>query len=1259
LKPSSKNTLENYIPKSEFVEHYLQKEEDPRSITAKQFYDKVPYGTVKLHKTTRAGATVSLCAESIKRKELFLTICRTNRNITKTAKEETAAVVGRPINVIHILRNSFCPRITERIRQYPSIEKLGFIPLPNCESCQTSRCPIREAYETPIEEIDGFSLTYAKLQSLVMSENKKVKDLMEKLRSYPKNIIFDEVQTLQEGSTVSVSLWQIKRGYKQTFDLQPYAKLKESSPLMQKFLDKVAEIVDGVEPEIKKLRNESGTDHHLKHLAFTVPNPAYVRNAEKRKKLQAEEQVEREKLQTERKRLQDLYPGKSWLDIETMLPERIITEVPKAIEEFVCEDLPFNEIVKVQEILINAIQKPKEYGLSEDQIIALSKLLMIVNSDFFTVSYVRGLDGEQISLQAQDALLIKALRTFISKTLRAATQKRVIFTTATFGSLSLEKLLELPNMGDYVWGDPMNTSSKLLVVADKSRISPFNFGKKLDGVKQFIEALIQKYGPENVAVCTMNKDWSKRLGIESTWYQSDETEGVSSRKRIWIFVGLAEKPINAKDHLAITQAQYHDNPLNLQEKEFLHYVSQKLRVDSVNINTYQAISRAKDPEARDRSVAVMMGARAEDVEKCLLWGPTRTLKPEKIEKRLKFNVEIQDPIGKPLLTVAPLSVDVEESLHIIDRWITHGVVGSYKLNWVHLKKIIDEKGFVSVKRLIKVSELDETEVSDFFGNLPNFFERENISGYVLLHDSKGNIRGVATQHYYENKKNTTIITKTEHSGTSKVQVTDWYMAIKAAVERNQEDLTVLTPKYFSKHVSSSIYSHLSEFFDNVETNPHLLPGWVVIGTKSSERDNRRLVQDIPCFGSWAPEYPRRFGSPSQSWVDSVTDLLYSAYESFKLKHDCFVSVFSFPDRKHPKDGGNPLVSTIFIDLDVESPEFSELKRRWEQGDTSGLDEMKSLRLTLMAEVLKQARSVVAYLKALKIEPRILLSGFKGVHIFVDFPSVLFSSPQTAKVIIRTFLEQVAEGAGKEHGCEIKFDASVIGDLSRLCRIPNSHNSKATKLLGRDQYAIPVTFDELMNLTTADYDKLCSTSRYLIVKRKESMRALDMLTKIAEKMTFEDDSTSATPAITHKTLVKNPEKLNAYERECTRVILTEEDFDRLNIRPCFKRVRKDKISLEGSGGHLMRIGAVKELAMQNLSINSLIRWFDFCNDYDAAKTEKNVRNLISTGYTDKRMDEYGLERRYGFRCETIQQCGYCMKDECHIYRKKFGGSDQLR
>jgi len=1232
-RPASYDTLEKFMPQSDFIEHFLTEEEDPRAITAKRFYSEVPLGFIKLHKTTRAGATVALCSESVRRNELFTLICRTNRNITKTVKEETASVVGRPINVIHIMRNSFCPRIMGLIAKYPAIERLGFIPLPNCDQCDIAPCPIREVFETPSEKVDGYALTYAKLQSLMMSESKRVKDLLDKL-AQSKNIIFDEVQFLQEVGTVAVNVWEKKEGHEYEIDLQAYDELGESSPSVQWFLERAKEIIDAIQPEVEKLKEESAVNHYLKHLASAVQNPAFKRVMEEQKEYDA-------MIQDERERLQKLHAGKSWIEIEYMMPSYL-----EATKEVMKQDIPFSEIVKIQELLMSAIQKPERYELTDDQIVTLSKLLSIVNADFVTVSYVRGLEGEQISIQAQDTLMYRCLQSFTSKGLQSSTEKRIIFTTATFGMLKIEKILNLGSINDYVWGDPLNTSSKLLVVTDKSRISPYNFTKRFESIKALIKAVIEKFGPENVQVCTMNKEWSKRLGFKSTWYGSDLTEGVSSRKRIWIMIGLAEKPVNAKDHLAITQAPYHDNPLNLQGEELLYYVSQKLRADSVHISTYQAISRAKDPEAKDRSLAIIIGARKEEVEKCLLWGSTRTLKPIKTEKGLKFEVEIQDPISKPFLTVAPLGVDVEESLYIIDQWITYGKIVGYGLNWVHLKRIIDVRGYVGAKRLVKAHGLDEQEVKQFLNGLPEFFASQGINDYVLVHDSHGAIKAVATKQYYEKQGKPSIYISTRFTQFSIVQAVDWFIALKAAVARAPKELDILSPGYINHHVSSGIYAHLSEFFDVLASTPSLCPGWVVVGEKAKQRDARRLVRDLYCLGSWSPDFPRRFGVV-QIWVDDYASLLKSIADC----QDCdgFISVYSFPEHLHPKEGGNPPISTIFIDLDVESPELSDLRTRWEHGDKSVVDQLLVLRMTLLREVLKQANTFVSYLVKRGIHPRILLSGFKGIHIFIDFPCVQFSSLEVAKYIIRKFLDYVKIQVAKESNIDVVFDTTVIGDLSRLCRIPNTANIKATKLLGRPQYAVPVTVEQLISLTPEEYDRLCSTPRFTEVERRESHEVLVMLTRITEDMDLDE------VAITTKTSVKDTERLEAYERECTKEILTDEDYEELNIRPCFKRVRKELISLDGPGGHMMRIGAVMELAARGLSISSIVRWFDFCHDYDPAITETAVNSIISRGYTDKYVDEYGREYRKGFRCTTIQRYGFCLEDKCEIYKRKHGGS----
>lgn len=1241
----SKSNIQYCASRHDSIEHYLENNNDPRTLTAKHFYEIFSSGTIKLYKTTRAGATTALCSGSVKRKELFTLICRTNRTVTKTVKEGTERVIGYPVNVIHILRNSFCPRIVERIKKHPCIEKFGFIPLPNCDYCEVRECPIRTAYESPISEIHGFSLTYAKLQSLVMSESKKTKILLDKITNHSKNIIFDEIQTLQEGTTVSVPIWENSRGKEWALTLKHFAELKKSSSLMQTFLDKVSEILSAVELEVQKLKNKSDKDHHLKHLASIVRNPASIRNIEKNKKIQDQQKAEKQRIENEYEKAKAPDPNVGYIEVALRNDETTNQSVNKGISELGREDLAFGTITRIQEILIKAIEKPKEYKLKEDEIILLSKLLMIVNSEFFTVSYVRGLDSERITLQAQDTLLFEAIKNFIRKSQNNSNKKRIIFTTATFGSLKIDNLLGLTDVKDWIWGDPLNTSAKLLVIADKSKISPFNFFNRLEAIAKLITEVIGKFGQENVAVCTMNKKWSKalsELGIKSTYYQSDETEGVASNKRIWIFVGLAQKPVNAKDHLAIIQAPYHDNPANLSKEDFLFYVSQKLRLESVHINSYQAISRAKDPEAKDRSVAIMIGVRKEDVEKCLIWSPTRQLKTLKTEKGLKFKVEAENPIGKPLLTVAPLNSDLDESLFIIDNWITNGVVDSYQLNWEYLKRIVDAKGYVSIKRLINVNGLAEQEVRKFFAELTEFLQRKTITDYVLMHDSKGEVKGLASRLFYEKSGKPCIIYNGFTQSSIEPTNADWFLALLAAVERADLEQSELSATYFSHHVSANVYRNLSNFFDSLQSHPQLCLGWIVIGEKGKHREERRLIRDIHCLGAWSPSFPRRV-CKNQFTIENMIQLNGYA-NGASSKNDFFISVYSFPD-KHPREGGNPPIDTLFIDLDVESERFSELRKAWASGDNSVLSELLSLRTKLLDETLKQTRLLFDYLVSLKIQPRILLSGFKGVHLFIDFPALQFSSLEVAKKILSKFMDELKSAT------RVTFDHSVVGDVSRLCRIPNTIHFDSSKLLGRSQYATPITSAELMNLSAEDYDRYCSNQRHLPIGRYESTEMLSILTQIEQDMDLDEVAVSPVHQI------KDSERIRVYERECEREILANDDYDQLDIRPCFKRVHREQIQLSGGYGHKLRIGAVLELARQGLSVQSIVRWFSFCDDYDPRITEKAVFDLISRGYTDKHIDEYGSERRKGFKCETIQRCGFCLNESCQIYLKKYGGGDK--
>lgn len=1247
------DTIDNFLPDR-------VNKQDPRYLEAVKFYSETSNGThvVKLHKTTRAGATVALSAESINRKELATLICRTNRVITHTVKGD---VVGHTqkyhANPVHITRNSYCPKITSLIRKHPSVQLLGILPLPNCDRCKipTKECPIKYAFDTPPENIDIYCLTYAKLASLMLSESDKVTELLNKVLT-SRNFILDEVQHLQEGEAINTAIWT--KGADREFNLienfeNRFCKLSEVSPIMKQFISDANGFLKQLQPITEQLKARSQQDRYRKHLSFSDVNPSVKKELEMLKELTNKTTSGVEKSDV----------NKNWLKnaIETSQQSlRLESEKPQEaqVEFHIDHTTPFGSIMTIQKKLVNIMIRKEKYSLNEEEIIALSKLLFITTAKRFTVSYVKSLRAETITLQAENSVFYRALQKFLERILASRQPKRVIFTTATFGGIRLESLFNraLKNIPieSKTWGrngDPMNTRDKALIITDKFRISPYNFGRKFNIITKLIKSVAKRYGLKNIQVCTMNKRWAARLlkdlktsGFtedDITWYGSDRTEGVASKKRIWITVGLAEKPINAKDSLAEVQARFHENPLKLDGEELLHFISQKLRRESVHISTYQAFSRAKDPQGKDRSLVIAIGTRKKEVEDCLLWGPDRRLVPEETDRGFKFDVVVDRPLGRPKTTVAPLTTDVEESLHIIDQWMSYDKIVEYKLNWIHLKRMVDKRGYVSAKRLIRVYGLKKNEVKEFLGNLPELFTNHGIADYALVRDSTGAIKAVATSEYYEKRGKSRILSTTRFTLIPIVQA-HWFLSLKGAVDRASEDTQILCPSYFNHHVSSNIYDHLSEFFDVLSKTPSLCPGWLVVGEKGAQRESRKLIRDIHCLGAWSPTFPRRFGVPHQFNVGNITSLLKAVRTSIKSGSGAYTSVYSFPDSVHPSEGGNPPIDTIFIDIDLESPAFSDLMTRFQKGEDvlSGLLE---LRHKLLGDIIGYAKALVLVLVQLGIVPRIILSGFKGLHVFIDLVPVQFGSPEIAKHVSTLFTQKLAQDLN------IRVDTSVCGDLSRLCRIPNTLNVKASKVLARPQYAVPIIADELRTLTPETYDQLCSEQKFVAVSRVESMDVSRELIKLAQDA--DPDEISLNIGRGH---VRDPAKVAEYETECIREILTDEEFAELPIRPCFKHIRENSIPLDGSQGHMMRIAAAMELATEGLSMDSIVRWFDFTPDFDPDITRRKVEELISYGYMDRKLDNFGGFKRRGFRCSTIQaKCpDYCLKHECPIYRKKF-------
>jgi len=105
-----------------------------------------------------------------------------------------------------------------------------------------------------------------------------------------------------------------------------------------------------------------------------------------------------------------------------------------------------------------------------------------------------------------------------------------------------------------------------------------------------------------------------------------------------------------------------------------------------------------------------------------------------------------------------------------------------------------------------------------------------------------------------------------------------------------------------------------------------------------------------------------------------------------------------------------------------------------------------------------------------------------------------------------------------------------------------------------------------------------------------------------------------------------------------------------IRPCFKRFMK-----AGESQHQVRLAmAIESFYAGYKTRDSMVEWFKWANDWDGEKPTgkcrtqvdwffKNKVNERKTGESDCKVKPY--------KCDTIRDFGWCLKDDCPIYVKQ--------
>ena len=333
------------------------------------------------------------------------------------------------------------------------------------------------------------------------------------------------------------------------------------------------------------------------------------------------------------------------------------------------------------------------------------------------------------------------------------------------------------------------------------------------------------------------------------------------------------------------------------------------------------------------------------------------------------------------------------------------------------------------------------------------------------------------------------------------------------------------------------------------------------------------------FGS----FPRDVSDPSRRSIFSEEQL-----EDFVLKNnfvnDCFTSIYN--DSSYDENGNNRLkngtqipeneitIDKAFMDFDNKIGNGKEISMR---------------------QVLEEAQLVAKWLVAKGFQIIPVASGKKGIHFHILLRPKTYQDPKT---LLRSFTTYVLNSASDVK--LISFDTRVIGDIRRICRIPNT----ARPNLGTFCTYIPL----LKFLKFNENDLIYHIKRRTFVDSP-------IYGKIDQTM---DE---------YRSLEDNHHKNRYNSTGLVQVLQTrtvENRFLKSVLRPCLYSSITDK-----DPRHHIRVAATIDLLgagfseSQIISTYSTLGWVDF----DFEKTSSYVRGIAQKNYQSyscAKLREQGLK-----------------------------------
>lgn len=355
---------------------------------------------------------------------------------------------------------------------------------------------------------------------------------------------------------------------------------------------------------------------------------------------------------------------------------------------------------------------------------------------------------------------------------------------------------------------------------------------------------------------------------------------------------------------------------------------------------------------------------------------------------------------------------------------------------------------------------------------------------------------------------------------------------------------------------------------------------------------------------WAPDYPRRV-TRNQVWEHNYRNTVRRLLDAEDDPDDQpFISVYSFP-RGHTKEDNVPEINTLFIDFDFDEGEYvrgSGDREAW-QRDMSHL----LVRARKVASVIREGGRAAGW--------RASLSGHKGIHLFLDFPALSPSLGDFNQYV--TGLNEYATDLVRElsdktglHDLDEYVDVTS-SDLGRLCRVPNTLHGGASESFDEKRYCVPVTIDELAELSPEEYEQLTRRRRTVPWSRRRPVEnvgeIIGQYVQTASESTYSYGRSSGGSTVDWN-------RVETYKNEANDDLTLDDVYLLTSDMPCVWEFhkREDKFQY-GNESHILEIHSIAKLVESNFPIDVIKSFLSNAPEYDEEYTERLIEELIARDF----------------------------------------------